>query len=226
MAISYQPQGLSVLLLDDIPALLGHPNTKEIKDHFVGKEFMCKFPSGQLYYQSKLDLDTDGSAYWKQDKSGQADTATHLADSTALDADSTNYFVLPTGFAPKHHIRKGDIGVVIFGLQLAFACYGDAGPSHHLGEGSIALHRALGHETIRGHDTASGGTLINSGISSGVITIVFPHSGNGFGRTNRECAQIGQPLFDSLKREAAAYKSGLTTVISNLRSSFMPKILQ
>ena len=56
-----------------------------------------------------------------------------------------------------------------------FACgelpYGHQHLEEQLGEGSIALHRALGHETI------INGKLIDEAIDEGVITIVFPASG-------------------------------------------------
>jgi Fungal chitosanase of glycosyl hydrolase group 75 len=202
MAGVYQPEGLAVITLDRIPNLFSHPRTKTISTHFIGKKFMCKFPGGQLYYESKLDLDTDGSVYAAQDPSGQAATSAKDADGNSLDADLINYFVLPGGFFAAQGIRIGDIGVVIRGIRMAYACFGDVGPAHKLGEGSISLHRELGHETIIGRDTASGGRLINAGIASGVITIVFPGSGNGNGRTNEESAAIGGPLFQKLQKEA------------------------
>lgn len=163
---------------------------------------MCRFPAGQIYYESKLDLDTDGSFYASMDPTGQKQTSAKDADGNYLDADVINYFVLPGGFDKRHGIRIGDIGVVIFGIRKVYACYGDVGPPNKLGEGSISLHRELGHETIVGRDTASGGRLRNLGISSGVITIVFPGSGNGKGRTNAESAAIGEPLFQRLQSEA------------------------
>ncbi|MCC6391652.1 MAG: glycoside hydrolase family 75 protein [Bryobacterales bacterium] len=203
MAITYKPQGLSVLILDSIPTLFLHPKTREITTPaLIGRKFMCKFPSGQLYFESKLDLDTDGSAYISQDPSGQASTSAKDAGGKSLDADLINYFVLPGGFYPQHGIQFGDIGVVIYGIRMAYACFGDVGPSNKLGEGSIALHRDLGHEVIVGRHTASGGRLINAGISSGVITIVFPGSGNGHGVPNRESAAIGERLFQKLLKEA------------------------
>ena len=212
MAITYRPQGLAVLTLESIPTLFLHPNTKEISTAFSGKTFMCRFPSGQIYFESKLSVDTDGSPYWREDGTpakpfGQPDTSTHNPDGSALDADLINYFVLPGGFWGKEGIKKGDIGVVIFGIRKVYACFGDVGPSGSLGEGSIALHRELGHETIRGRHNADGGHLINgthggNGIASGVITIVFPKSGNGFGRSNQEIARLGEPLFRKLIKEA------------------------
>lgn len=92
--------------------------------------------------------------------------------------------------------------MVIHGITTAYACFGDVGPAHSLGEGSIALHRELGNETIVGRETANGWTLINNDIPSGVIPIVFPGSGNGLGRANRESKAIGEKLFQKPQQEA------------------------
>jgi hypothetical protein len=202
MAITYKPEGLAVIILDSIPTLFHHPKTKEINTPLIGKKFMCRFPSGQLYFDSKLDLDTDGSVFHSQDGTGQGETSAKNPDKSSLDADLINYFVLPKHFFQRFGIKIGDIGVVIFGIRKVYACFGDVGPPTKLGEGSIALHRELGHETIIGRETVSGGRLINAGISSGVITIVFPGSGNGFGRSNADSAVIGERLFQNLQKEA------------------------
>ncbi len=71
MPITHKPEGLAVLTLDDIPKLFHNPQTKVIRDQLIGNKFMCKFPSGQLFSDSKLDLDTDGSFYHSQDGTGQ-----------------------------------------------------------------------------------------------------------------------------------------------------------
>jgi hypothetical protein len=99
-------------------------------------------------------------------------------------------------------------------------------PPGSLGEGSISLHRELGHETIKNRHTANGGTLINAGLDSGVITIVFAGSGNGRGRTNEESAAIGEPLFQRLKLEAFAYKQQAEQFAQKMRQQFIPKILR
>jgi hypothetical protein len=204
----YQPPGSAVPTLGRITNLFVHPRTQTINIHLTGKKFMCKFANGQLFYESKLDLDTDGSVFSAQDVGpngeqwGQMTTSAKDVDGHSLDADLINYFVLPGGFYAAHGITIGDIGVVIYGARKVYACFGDVGPQHKLGEGSISLHRELGHETIVNRNAAAGGTLVNSGISSGVITIVFPGSGNGLGRSNAECATIGEPLFQDLQRQA------------------------
>jgi glycosyl hydrolase group 75 (putative chitosanase) len=83
-------------------------------------------------------------------------------------------------------IRLGDVAAVIYGDKLEFAVFGDVGPSTKLGEGSIALHRALGHEVIHN------GKFLDEAIDSGVTTIVFPHSGNGTPQTPERIREIGR----------------------------------
>ena len=122
-----------------------------------------------------------------------------------------NYFVLPGKFWEARGFRQGDIGVVIFGLRVAFACFVDVGPKTSLGEGSIALHRELGFETVH-----NGKVNRKWGIDSGVVTIVFPRSGKarpvkgvlgsrGYASNNSECYRTGRPLFEKLKAEATSY---------------------
>jgi len=84
---------------------------------------------------------------------------------------------------------------VIFKDKIEFAVFADHGPSKKLGEGSIALHRSLGHEVIRG------GTFHDEAIDKDVITIVFPGSGDGTPRTPDEIRRIGGGLFATLGGE-------------------------
>jgi Fungal chitosanase of glycosyl hydrolase group 75 len=221
IAISYKPDPLTSIMLGDIPALFEDPSTQIIKKSFAGKKFMCSLPDGELYFDSKLALDLDGSPYWVQDRpDSQEATSNHLNDGSNLDSDIVNYFVLPGGFYIPHGINLGDIAVVIRGLSVTYACFGDVGPSGSLGEGSIALHRDLGNETVTGRETPSGGTANpKAGIDKGVVTIVFPGSGNNktmkkggstiatSGVKSATSAAIGKPLFERLQRQATAYKN-------------------
>jgi hypothetical protein len=197
----YQPPSSSLRLLENMPVLLSHPETKVIQKAYKGQKFLCELPGGQIFFESALELDTDGSVYNTQDNTGQANTSTRYhIDRRSMDADNDNFFVLPGGFYKPYRIFPGDIGVVIYNQWKVFACFGDVGPPEKLGEGSIALHRALGHETI------IGGRLQNVGISGGVLTIVFPGSGDGRAKHNAESHQLGQNLFKELLQEADEYQ--------------------
>jgi hypothetical protein len=197
----YEPPSSSLRVLENMPVLLGHPETKVIQKAYKGKKFLCELPGGQIFFESALELDTDGSVYNLQDDTGQAHTSTRYhIDRRSMDADNDNFFVLPGGFYKQYGIFPGDVGVVIYNQWKVFACFGDVGPPEKLGEGSIALHRALGHETI------IGGRLNNVGIAGGVITIVFPGSGDGRAKHNTESRQLGQGLFKELLQEADEYQ--------------------
>ena len=63
MAVSYKPEGLTALTLGEVPALFNPPYTEVITQRFKGKEFMCLLPGGELYFDSKLSLDLDGSPF-------------------------------------------------------------------------------------------------------------------------------------------------------------------
>jgi Fungal chitosanase of glycosyl hydrolase group 75 len=173
---------------------------------------MCVLPGGQLYFDSKLSLDLDGSPFWTQDRpDSQPRTSVKWEDKANVDSNVYRYFVLPGKFWEARGFRQGDIGVVIFGLRVAFACFVDVGPETSLGEGSIALHRELGFETVH-----NGKVNRHWGIDSGVVTIVFPRSGKsrpvkgvvgslGYASNNSECDRTGRPLLEKLKAEATSY---------------------
>ncbi len=72
--------------------------------------------------------------------------------------------------------------------------YGHQHLEEQLGEGSIALHRALGHETV-----TTDGKLIDEAIDGDVITIVFPRSGiEGEAQTPEKIREIGRRVFLAL----------------------------
>ncbi|MDT4955577.1 MAG: hypothetical protein QOJ02_3715 [Acidobacteriota bacterium] len=166
----------------------------KINHHFkVGGKAIFKLAGGELYYDSLLDLDTDGSIYAKQDPTGDPDTSMHQPDGSPVDSNAVPYFVLPgKGFFQDFGINLGDVAAVIYKDKVEFAVFADTGPKIKLGEGSIALHRSLGHETIK-H-----GKLLNEAIDENVLTIVFPGSGNGKPQTPDEIRKIGKKRFTDL----------------------------
>jgi hypothetical protein len=163
--------------------------TKPISHHFAGAQFLCKLPGGQIYFDSKLDLDSDGSPFAKQDRTGQAETSLRYPGGRSVDANAVPYFVLPGGFYAQHGVRLGDVATILNKGMMAFAVFADVGPHGKIGEGSIALHRALGHETIHN------GKLRDVGIDRGVVTIVFPGSGDGTPQTPDRISSRGRGLF-------------------------------
>ena len=128
-----------------------------------------------------------------------------------VDSSTIPYFVLPRNFkslAPgADAMRKGDLGAVIYESdfmagasvsQLVYAIYGDVGPTHtpeknHLGEGSIALAKALGHNPLvnrRGHLRAL------RSITTELVYILFPGSGTGKHLSADEIDQRGQAALE------------------------------
>src|SRR5260221_12936387 len=78
-------------------------------DHVLrkGGKALFKLPGGELYYDSLLDLDTDGSRFSVQDRTGQSDTSLHQPDGKPVDSDAVPFFVLPGGFQPQFGISLG-----------------------------------------------------------------------------------------------------------------------
>jgi hypothetical protein len=154
-----------------------------------GGKTIYRLPGGQLYYLSLLDLDSDGSRWAEQDATGQSDTSLHQPGGKPVDSDAVPYFVLPgKGFYQQFGIKLGDIAAIIYKDRIEFAVFADHGPNQKLGEGSVALHRSLGHETIRG------GRFHDEAIDNDVVTIVFPGSGDGTPQTPDKICAVGKKL--------------------------------
>jgi hypothetical protein len=190
--MSYHPPTLSLARLGAIARKLR--DATPVEHHFrKGGKAIFKLPEGQLYYYSILDLVSDGSVWAKHDRTGQTDTTLHQPDGSPVDSDAVPFFVLPGhGFYQRFDIKLGDVAAVIYKDKVEFAVFADHGPSSKLGEGSIALHRTLGHETIRG------GRYHDEAIDADVITIVFPGSGDGTPQTPERIRSIGRELFTKL----------------------------
>src|SRR6266849_5645288 len=192
--MNYEPPAASVTRLRTIGQDLR--TATPVEGNFSkGGKAIFRLPDGQLYYDSLLDLDSDGSRFAVQDLTGDPDTSLHQPNGKPVDSENIPYFVMPRAFAEQFGIVLGDIAAVIFKDKIEFAVLADHGPSKKLGEGSIALHRSLGHEVIRG------GTFHDEAIDQDVITVVFPGSGDGTPRTPDEIRRIGGGLFATLGGE-------------------------
>jgi hypothetical protein len=104
-----------------------------------------------------------------------------------VDADRIPYVVIPNmgppsargEFARLTGVNVGDFGVVIWRGRTVPVIVADTGPYNKLGEGSLALHRALGHDQCAERDAADvclRGREPQSSIESDVVTVLFPGS--------------------------------------------------
>jgi hypothetical protein len=145
--------------------------------------FLGMLPNKCFYLDSELQLDTDGwpDGRGKGDRSWQPTTSLRYADNTSLNANSVPYFVLPLpkSWANNRGIYLGDYAAVIYRGKVTYAVFGDEGPEHLIGEGSIQLLRTLGEERLKPN-----GRIENSGAGPGIVTIVFPGSGHPAHRKN------------------------------------------
>jgi len=118
---------------------------------------ILQMPTDTVFFDAKMGLDTDGATFF-----GPGGDATHLPNTawklegTSIDSNAVPYFVVPLGtFRQGLGVKLGDVAMVIYRGQRSPAVVADLGPygSVHagktyfrLGEGSIALHEALGHK--------------------------------------------------------------------------------
>ena len=90
-----------------------------------------------------------------------------------IDATKIPYIALPSDFAKRFDINLGDLAVVVNRAngRSAYAIFADVGPRGRIGEGSIALARALGIPANPRHDSAE----------DGITYLIFPSSGSARG---------------------------------------------
>jgi hypothetical protein len=164
-----EPDPASKQLLGSIVASIN--KAQPVKQSFAGVTFAGTLPSGELVYESELQLDTDG---WpggnnQTDSTWQPQTSLRYVDGSSVNANTVPYFVLPQGWYGKFGIKLGDIGALVYKDKLVFAVFADAGPKNKLGEASLNAFRQLGEERLRPN-----GKIINIGMGGGITTIVFP----------------------------------------------------
>ncbi|MBA4073918.1 MAG: hypothetical protein C0508_02685 [Cyanobacteria bacterium PR.023] len=114
--------------------------------HPVGK--LVKTEDG-LYMRAKFDVDADGHPNVKKidPKHGSLRTTLRYSEGNgSVNADAVPYVVLPKGQFKEHGVKVGDLAIVRNKENgaLTVAVFGDVGPRHKRGEGSMALARELG----------------------------------------------------------------------------------
>ena len=96
---AYAPPAGSRGILAPITHLIRNAGTVALFPFYDAK-IVCKLPGGQIYYESQLAVDTDGSRFASQDGTGQAKTA-WTPGGRSIDADAIPYFSEHSG--PTHH---------------------------------------------------------------------------------------------------------------------------
>jgi hypothetical protein len=166
----------------------GIADGKPVDNAFIGPHVFVQVAAQDLFSVRFRDLneDNDGDtpdSIRRQDPTSQRTTSFTQANGRALNSVDVPYYVEPLGpFRSNMGTGQGDIAAFLRPMpngdvNLAFAICGDLGPRNKWGEGSIALHRALGHNPIdangRLHDSAI--TVLNNG-APGLVAIVFEGS--------------------------------------------------
>ncbi len=152
-----------------------------------------RLPGGAIAYVSKLAVDLDGSPFacgTGHGRMDQCETSLMLSDDAGrdipVDADAIPYVVIPEAgpddaageFARLTGVHVGDFGVVIARGRTVPVIVADTGPYSKLGEGSLALHRALDHDQCSTRDGQRTCRSDDAGesIRADVTTILFPGS--------------------------------------------------
>jgi glycosyl hydrolase group 75 (putative chitosanase) len=117
-----------------------------------------------------------------------------------LDSNTINFIVIPRAW------RNSDLGIGLGDIarvcrksteQCAYAVIADIGPNNALGEGSIALHRALNNEPLV--TTRPSVKRARRGIAGrDVVYLIFPGSRTGKRITPDSIQQEGQAAFEKL----------------------------
>lgn len=153
-----------------------------------------RLPGGAIAYVAKLAVDLDGSPFACSPDHGAMDqcpTSLMLPDrkrgEIPVDSDTIPYVVIPWEgprdeqgrFTRLTGVDVGDFGVVIAHGRTIPVIVADTGPFEKLGEGSLALHRALGRELcVARTDTGTCRRVIGrmESIGGDVTTVLFPHT--------------------------------------------------
>jgi len=167
---SYEPPASVQKFLGN---LLNNTSPQKTSWGYIGAKATFLFPkyNNIIYYDSKMDADCDGAPSCPSiDPYGQKQTS-WTWKGQYIDALNCNYFVLPSNLKskiPNYNIKLGDVAAILYNGTLTFAVYADSGPTTKIGEGSIKLLQTVGFNPY-----CSSGKVCY-GISSGVVTIVFP----------------------------------------------------
>jgi len=207
-----------------LPELLGDTELEsatelQLENKLEGLCSLHRLLHGAILFHAKMDIDADGSpnALIIDPQFGQLTTSYRYhgfsGQSAHVDAERVPYIVLPEAdseneeFYARSAIGLGDLAAVIYRGRMEFAFVADLGPPGKIGEGSVALAQALGHDPFVVRD---GQKLVDKAIPGGVIYIVFPGS-RLEGATPDNVVQLlreqGKRLFAEIMSKAGTMES-------------------
>jgi hypothetical protein len=196
---AYKPSPAALLLLGDIAALI--PQARPVDQGFVPPpRILAALPGGQLYFDSELQLDTDGAPELTGNATHESETSLQYNNRTSINANRVPYFVLPlpTTWPRRFGVGLGDFAAVIFRrsdrVRRVCGFWAEDQPGRRIGRAVPAPGRRAG---------APDGSVQDVGMGPGVITIVFPKSGAAADRRSQNAmlaalASRGPSLFQAL----------------------------
>lgn len=164
------------------------------RDDPNGVTALRRLPGGPIAFALNLAVDLHGSPFACSPNHGRIDqcpTSLMMPDGKGgevpVDADAVPYVVIPFAGPPDvlgaftriTGVDVGDFGYVQYRGRVVPLIVADTGPFGKLGEGSIALHRALDRELCSSRDASRTCTDVSDGIESiggDVVTVLFPDS--------------------------------------------------
>ncbi len=151
--------------------------------------------TGAVFWKADMDIDCDGGlgAVCMSDPDYMPDTSGVDSMGNPLDASTLPFIVIPLASSrfryADYGIRTGTVALVLYGDQMVFGIFGDAGPSSILGEASFAMAEALGIPS----------SPRSGGVDSGVTYLVFTGTGTRVSRNedHDEAVTLGTSLLET-----------------------------
>jgi hypothetical protein len=136
---------------------------------------ILKLASGAILFDAKMAIDNDGSPFAGVWPSQPLTSLFYSDGKTSINADRIQYIAVPSGFDRATGFVLGDVAAVVYNGKVEYALVADHSKPFRVGEGSVALHDALGHKGCNERDP--GGDCkkpANGSIPGGVTFIAFP----------------------------------------------------
>ena len=144
-----------------------------------------------------LDLDTDGytAPGVVMDKTHQSGTSLRWPKGSPVNSNETRFVVAPGGgWLARHGLKLGDVGLacVVGCDSVVSVIVADIGPKDKISEGSMQLHRELGHETL------INGRIKDVGIDKQFTMLLFPGTSTGHCMNNATHEALAWARFEKL----------------------------